>query len=288
MYKLTRGDIASEGAYLAHGMQVIGAGRDANFRLFKNLVCGHEQEGDIRNARKFPIRCGQCQEKKLQEEAASEGLFFIEKIDKNYARYRFIGCGHERVAQCTHIREGNIRCQICQKEKFIKEAKDSGLEFLGKIGEAYGLYRFISCGHEQKITCCGVRDGHVRCNTCGDTWATRPSNLYLHKIEYGTITLLKFGRAKNVKRRSVQYGLPVGAVLKILQVWPVNTGIEADRIESLVAKQFKRYNKSKAKLVLQNSGWTECYNIEDQQAIIGFVEQELAKQNCVPSAIGLH
>jgi hypothetical protein len=290
MYQPTQSDLAHEGAYLANGLKAIGKGKDNRYRLFQFTDCKHQQEAQIGNAIRSPVRCHTCQDHKLSSEAADVGLDLLKKVNKDRAIYRFNTCGHEQDIMCSNVRKGIrfFKCQTCHDIKINSESIASGLEMLEKIDSSYGSYRFKKCGHTQSIRFEAVRDKRFVCQQCEQTWANMPSNLYLHLIEYGTTTLLKFGRARNVEKRAVKYGLPVGTVLKILQVWPTSTGLDADRIETIVAKQFKRYNKTKAKLVLQDSGWTECYKIEDQQAIMDFVEKQVIQSTYTQPQIGLH
>jgi len=295
MYTPTKSDIAHEGVYLAHGLKVIGNGKDSHHRLFQFIDCLHEQDARISAVKIGNFRCQTCLDDKLAKEANENGLELLEIFrngTQTFGKYIFTECGHHQDIRCGDVRKGkDFKCQQCFQEKIHSEASAVGLELIETFRRAkatYGRYKFIECGHTHEIACTAVRSGEFKCRTCGQTWANRPSNLYLHRIEHGTTTLLKFGRARNVERRAVQYGLAVGSELKILEVWPISTGIEADRIEALVAKQFTGYNKTKAKLVLQDSGWTECYNIDDQQAIIDFVGQQVIQSTYTSSQIGLH
>lgn len=68
-YIPTVGDVANEGIYLARRMQVIGAGRNTGRRVFKNLVCGHEQEFATHAIRSGLFRCNHCQIDKFTKEA---------------------------------------------------------------------------------------------------------------------------------------------------------------------------------------------------------------------------
>lgn len=288
MYKPTRADIAHEGVYLANNMQVVGAGKNNKTRIFRNLLCGHEQEAHTTDAKRFTFRCNYCKDQKWHQEAADANLTFLEKLGWFTARYIFNECGHEQNLQFSNVRDKKFRCKQCQEQKIHDEAAAVGLTFIEKFDAKKSNYRFNECSHEQLIHTGNVKKGSFQCNLCQETWATRPSNLYLHYIKYEDNHLLKFGRARNVEKRSVQYGLPVGAELKILQVWPTSTGIDADRIETLVAKQFKRYNKSKAKMILQDAGYTECFHTADQQAIMDFVEQQVIQSTSKLAQIGLH
>ncbi len=244
-------------------------GQSATYRL----SCGHDKIISVGEVRNGEFLCQICQEQKWHKEADAAGLIFIGKVDGHRAKYSF-HCGHEQIIFVNSVKKGLFRCHACHENKLRDEAKSAGLKFIEKIDGRSARY-VMPCGHEQTIVVGNVRFKQFSCQSCQDTWATLPSNVYLHKISYGSSVFLKLGRARNVKQRSVQYGLAVGAELKILRVWPTKTGIEADKLETLAAKKFKRYNKSKAKLVLQESGWTECYNIDDQQAITELIEEQL-------------
>lgn len=327
-YQPTKADIANDGAYLAKGLKVVGAGRNTDTRLFQFLNCGHQKIVQTHAARDGRFKCDICKDQKLHDEAASAGVELLERIKGGESgRYRFVSCQHEQVMTtgvvriksfkchscfdeklheearnagveflnqvnggrsryrlaCGHeqliaagdVRRNLFKCQTCLIEKLHNEANEAGLELIEKIDGGSARYKFMCCGNERVIETSGVRRNLFSCHVCGESWAKKSSNLYLNLVEYGTFTFLKFGRSRNVKQRSFQYGLAVGSELKILQTWPTSTGIEAERIEKLVAEKFKHYPKSKAKLVLQDSGYTECFHLEDKQAIIDFVKEVL-------------
>jgi hypothetical protein len=73
-----------------------------------------------------------------------------------------------------------------------------------------------SCGCVQKKQLDAMRQGAVRCNNCEESWYTRKSGVYLLEIEYDGLSWLKLGLARNVKKRSKQYGLPESASVKEL------------------------------------------------------------------------
>lgn len=327
-YQVTKADIANEGAYLANGLKVIGAGRNKDTRLFEFLACGHQKIVQTHAARDGRFKCDTCKNQKLHDEASSAGLELLERIKGGeYGRYRFVDCqheqvlatgtvriksfkchsclreklekeakqagikfldqvngvrsryrllcGHEQVIAAGDVRRNLFKCQTCLLEKLRNEANNAGLELLEKINGSTARYKFMCCGHEQLVATNNVRRNLFSCHSCIESWATKSSNLYLNLIEYGTTTFLKFGRSRNVKQRSFQYGLAVGSDLKILKTWATNTGLDAEKIEKLVADNFKSYPKHKAKLVLQESGYTECFHIEDKEKIIEFVEELL-------------
>jgi hypothetical protein len=130
----------------------------------------------------------------------------------------------------------------------------------------------MACGHEQEIQTTNMRTGRFACRVCEDTWATKPSNLYLHKITHGDTTLLKFGRAQNVEHRIKRYGLPADATVLTLKTWAYSTGAQADRVESLINRAVPHLNRRLARKVLTASGSTECFAAEHAALIIDLAD----------------
>jgi hypothetical protein len=277
-YQPTISDIENAGTYLAHGFVVIGKGNDGKHRLFKKLVCGHEQIAKVTNIINGHFRCKSCILEKIQANAKKEGVTFngfFKKDDIKYCEYT-LGCGHIKNIPYKNIRHKKKFCNVCNNEKWQKEAQDVGLllnRSFTKKRQTYGDYTFLKCGHTQTIDIGSVRKKYVSCQTCNDSWVNKQSNLYLHRIDYDSTAFLKFGRAMNVEQRINQYGLAFGAKVQTIKIWDVATGGQGDQIEKLVAKHFKKYSKLKAKNVLMEQGHTECFHLDDMFRIIDFVQK---------------
>ena len=180
------------------GLELLGPGKNAHYRLYKFEECGHEQEIQTTQIRNGKSKCKECFDEKLMKEAKSVGLELLGSgKNANYRLYRFEECGHEQEIQPSRVRVGRFKCQNCHDQKLIKEAKSVGLELLGPgKSSSYRLYKFKECGHEQEITPRHVRDKNFRCNKCYDEKLIK---------EAKSVELEIIGQAKNMDYRLYKF-----------------------------------------------------------------------------------
>lgn len=150
---------------LSAGLYLIGPGRNSEYRTYRWQSCGHELEYRTDKVRMISIRCQQCLDIKLADEANSAGLLLIAMgRDKQYRTYRWKSCGHETEYNTFAVRIGSVCCQVCDATAWSKPsiiyllhfAADDGTNWL-KLGVAknidtrirdYGLFdgvRLIEC-----------------------------------------------------------------------------------------------------------------------------------------------
>ena len=111
---------------------------------------------------------------RYKSDAAECGLKFIGHVDKTFYKYQFTKCGHHKISNPGHIKEKNIKCQICHEEKLIKEASEQGLVFTGDKKRVQSgkskitKFRYIikKCGHEHWLEANNVRQGAFFCPIC--------------------------------------------------------------------------------------------------------------------------
>ncbi len=239
----------------------IGSGKNAHYRNYR-LPCGHEQQIQVGDMRNGEFACRTCQDAKLIDEAAVYGAEPIGRgKNSSYLNYR-LPCGHEQQVHTSCMRVGRFRCQTCQDAKLIDEAAiyDSAPIGSGK-NKGYLNYR-LPCGHEQQVHTSCMRIGQFACQTCEDTWATKPSNVYVHSITLQGETIIKVGIAQNVQHRIKGYGLPSEAIVRTVLVIPTKTGKEARDIESCLVQEFKKHKAKNIGHIMTKSGETECFRAE--------------------------
>jgi hypothetical protein len=248
----------------AQGAEVIGVGRDKNYRLYR-LECGHEQEIAITSMRKGEFCCHICQELKLKAEAEAQGAKLLGSGKNAYCRNYLLECGHEQQVHTVSMRKGGFKCQTCQEFKLEEEASAQNAVVVGTgKNYRYRTYR-LECGHEQEISTGNMRIGNFCCQTCEDTSRTLPSYVYLLKIRNGSNEWLKLGYAKNVDTRVSQYGLPKTATVEHITAVRFKTGNEAHAFETALHQKYKEHllTKRKAKaLGMEKNGFAECYPVE--------------------------
>ena len=182
----------------AQGCELIGPGKDFNFRLYR-LPCGHEQEIQPTHMRRDNFRCQTCLDNKLREEAEEQGCALLGPgKNANFRLYR-LPCGHEQQIGPNRMREERFRCQTCLDTKIRGEARAQDCEILGPGKNAnFRLYR-LPCGHEQQIQTGNMRDGGFQCQICQE------NNLRKEAAAQGCKLL---GPGKNAMYRL--YRLPCG------------------------------------------------------------------------------
>ena len=74
--------------------------------------CGHEQEHQMTTMRKGLIKCANCQQKRYESEANSQGWEFQKNIDGDTGLYQHF-CGHDQEINIGAMRKGSITCHGC-------------------------------------------------------------------------------------------------------------------------------------------------------------------------------
>lgn len=114
-----------------------------------------------------------------------------------YHTYR-LQCGHEGKYPIASIRRKIAVCRDCRKERLIKEALDSGLEFVTPYCDidpsSYNTYRFRKCGHIKDMVVTVAKDCPF-CNECDD-------NKHAIAALASGFTVIK-GEHKHCQRRTV-------------------------------------------------------------------------------------
>jgi hypothetical protein len=244
------------------------------YGLYRFVACNHKQEISNSMVRIGSFKCSSCQNEKYINEAIENGrIKWICKIRPNYSKYIFLSCNHEQEIAHNNVKNGLFRCRECQIEKFKNEALQNKIvDWVRKTKPHYGLYRFIKCGHEQEISNTQVRTNYYACQTCKDTWATKPSNVYVHSIDLQGETIIKVGIAQNVQHRIKGYGLPPKAIVRTVMVIPTKTGKEASDIETMVLSKFKPYRAKNIGHIMVKSGETECFYASKLSEILAFTK----------------
>ncbi len=241
-----------------------------NYGLFQFNSCGHEKEIANCCVRDNNFRCHICLDTKRADEAAAVGLTWLKQTRWAYGLFRFNECNHEQEFRNDHVQKNNFRCRKCLEEKWESEAHMVGLTWIKSTSKDYGLFRFNCCGHEQEITNDNARKNTFACQTCGETWATRNSNLYIHVIEVQGEQIIKVGISRVIARRATQYGLPDDAQIVTPLIVPFETGKLASDAETKVLRAFKHAKHPAAEHFFTKSGQSECFRPEFLSAILEY------------------
>jgi hypothetical protein len=235
---------------------------------YSHDACGQKQKvrrGDMRLAQ---VKCHGCMKQAWRDDAAARGWTFVAQTGGRDAVYVHNACGYEQQIQFGHMRRGHLRCSHCATQALCKEAAAQGWTFERTLDGSYASYTH-SCGHNQPLTRSAMRNGQVVCHGCGESWATKPSNVYLLDITTACgQRFLKAGIARVVTRRAQEYGLAPGAKIKVLYAKAYATGAEACKVEKRLHKTATKIHPSihkfKGAKKLMKSGHTECYEYSQE------------------------
>ena len=261
----------------AAGLTLIGPGRNHLHRTYRFNKCKHEQEITLGSVRHNTFQCRKCLDNELQTEAKAVGLTLIGPgRNHQFRMYRFDQCKHKQDFRTGEIRRNSFRCDQCLQKKLQTEAKAVGLTMTGPGNNIKNrTYRFNKCRHEQELGVSNVRANYFICHTCEETSRDLPSNLYLLKIQVGSMKWVKLGYAKTVEERAKTYGLPAEAEIMQVNILPFDSGRAAHEAEASLHKKYraKRLSSRKMKKYHTVSGYRECYPID----LMGKLSKEMKK-----------
>lgn len=263
------------------GLTVLDQCKNPLFRVVKRDVCGHVSEVRHSNlvtrveaTRELDFTCEQCYENRLKEEADAADMTYLgAALSKGgvFRHYKFNKCGHTRDINASCVGRGNFVCSDCKEDRYKEEARNAGLLYLGfssKSSDCKRLYQ-LPCGHNKEIRMDHARDRSYLCDTCVDSYYTKPSGIYLLKIKsIDGFIWLKLGFSKSLDIRKSNYGLGKDCTITVIRIVDVPTGSAAVKVEKSWHKLLKplRLDKNLMKKYHKSSGFTECYSLvaEDQ------------------------
>jgi hypothetical protein len=140
-YKL---QLANEAEAQSFSIYFDGKYPNKNYQCHK---CGSIQLFNIFQMRLGAVRCGGCQQKKLDDEAEAIGATIIGKgKNARYRRYKFNDCGHEREMLTGSVREGYAPCDTCEELSYDLPSKVYLLKLKHKD------LTWLKLGHAKKVS----------------------------------------------------------------------------------------------------------------------------------------
>jgi hypothetical protein len=263
-----------------HGLKRLGLQEESSrfkkgYDLYKFKKCGHEQLLQRTHVKDKSAECKDCKTELLEAEAACNGLQYLGDVEQHgYGLYKFDSCQHKHQFRYDKVRLNKFHCKTCINQRLAKEASLVGLRLLGKAENGDNKYRSYkqSCGHKRDFTKASVKKGTFQCEICANSALTRPSQIYLLRLEFEEFECLKLGYSNNLKRRVASYGISRECSVYLLASLEFETGRDAQARE----KQFhgsspwkwRKLAKKKMREFLVESGSTECYPTEYQAEIV--------------------
>ncbi|UMA65330.1 hypothetical protein LVO79_02360 [Roseivivax marinus] len=145
----------------------------------------------------------------------------------------------ERAADGGHA----AGCEECREARYREVAAQYGWTLTGpaetgRVG--YRSYRH-ECGQAQDVLVGNMSHGDVDCARCGQSWTSKPSQIYLFRIGLPTGPVLKLGYSSNPGRRlRQQLGIARDVPTRILRTLEVPTGHRAVCLEKSAHAEMRR------------------------------------------------
>lgn len=244
-----------------------------HYGIYVHKICGKRIELQNTHVENKSFKCVECFHDRLKSQADIVGLVWIARTGKSaYSQYMVKDCGHflNLSAQC--VQKGRFECKQCRFEKLRDEAESVGLTLIAKTSKDYGMYRFSDCSHELEIPVSRVRNGRFSCQTCGNSWVTKPSNFYIILVSSQGESFVKVGISKDVSRRFTRYGLPDDSQVTVVKTIPFKTGRDAFSFEKAVKSRFKQNRTLSVNHIMRVSGGSECFSLSVLDDILDFVK----------------
>ena len=257
----------------AAGLVLLGASqKGAMYRNYQFNECGHTRDARPEAVRVGQVRCKQCFDDRLTNDAKIYGLALIgDGRSINYKKYK-LPCRHEKDITTQNAQKGAFRCQQCLDKILENDAYATGLTLIGSStkGCNYRKYK-LPCGHQTDITKSSVRKGITpTCLECGDNHFTKQSHLYI--VEFTTKSgksSIKLGIANNMNTRELSWLLREGVTTKILALWLCHSKLDLLKIEKHIHSKsgIQGLSPEEGKEFV-GSGYSEFYPTSETEALI--------------------
>ncbi|SEG37461.1 hypothetical protein [Jhaorihella thermophila] len=223
------------------GFSLIGRAVDRLHVVLGCHTCGQPTLKRINVVRDHAPECPHCIAARRAEAARKMGARLIApdpQGDRHYGVYEF-ACGHtgrrqhhrvERAAAGGH----GLGCETCTEARHAAEAEARDWQLIGRARRRHPGYRRYAhtCGHRQDVAVANMRHGDVDCAGCGESWASKPSQIYLFDFTLPDLPVVKLGFSSNPSFRLRQVQRDPGQTQgKLLRAIPIESGHRAICIE---------------------------------------------------------
>lgn len=208
-------------------------------------------------------KCKQCFDEALNAACKQNGYILLGHEGSTNRKIKFVKCKHEKVVVTSQLFIGNVVCRECIDEEYNQAFLNQGLTVVEHLSDyRYKLFK-LPCGCEKKLRVDHAVDGSYLCSNCSDSHYTKPSYVYLLKIEHEGFTWLKLGFAKNINLRKNGYGLIENCNVSVICSTDFLKGHDAMTFEKSLHSKYKA-SKLDSKFMKNYhtfSGHTECYPV---------------------------
>ncbi|WP_299425811.1 hypothetical protein [uncultured Shimia sp.] len=274
-------------AALKHGFEILGRALDRYWLVLNCKVCKTVQLKRLNVVRDHAPICHHCIHiRRISEaEAAGAALLSEPSGDRKYGLYK-LTCGHTVRRQYSRVQTAaaggyKLGCDECREARYAREAEVHGWRLIGPASDGrlgYRQYQHSTCGHTQDVMIGNMAWGDCSCGKCGQGWPSKPSFIYLFKIDLPGNPVLKLGySARPQKRLKHQLGLDRAVNVEVPRVLPMLSGHDALTEETACHRSLL---KERPDLIVPKDEFgsaintqSEIYKLEASEIINGLLDR---------------
>ena len=232
------------------GFELIGRAKDRLHVVLGCKVCGVPTLKRVSVVLGHNPECPHCIQARRSAAARAIGAELVgadPKGNRHYGLFRF-GCGHTDRRQYHRIEAAaagghQASCSACIEDRYAEEAQCHEWQLIGptvRKGLNYRRYQHV-CGHCQDVAVVNMRNGDLDCAGCGETWASKPSEIYILAFTLPTLPVIKLGYSSNstFRMRQVQRD-PDQTRGSLLRKIDIETGHRAICVEKALHSHIRR------------------------------------------------
>jgi hypothetical protein len=218
---------------IAKGFQLVGRGQKSSDLQLRCDTC--KQHLQVRRSvliNNAPL-CSHCIWIRRFDDALATGATIVTPVQGNHKLANLtLACGHDAQRQYGRLAKAaqgghELSCETCREARYTAQAEESGWSLIGPAACNKTGYRHYQhhCGHSQDFAIVNVDNRQLDCAGCGETWASKPSKIYLFEIDLADRTVLKLGYSSDpVRRLRYQLGKAARETGKIHRVIDMESG----------------------------------------------------------------
>jgi len=237
-------------AAMRNGFTLLGRAKDRLHVVLGCQSCGTATLKRVSVVLGHKPECPHCIHTRRAAAAQSIGATLIGADpdgDRHYGLFE-LDCGHVDRRQYHRIETAaagghKASCSICTEERYAEEAQCHSWTLMGppvRKGQNYRNYQH-TCGHAQDVAVVNMRNGDLDCAGCGETWASKPSEIYILAFTIPNLSVIKLGYSSNSEFRMRQVQIdPTRTCGSVLRKIDIETGHRAICVEKALHSHIRR------------------------------------------------